>query len=224
MRGHRRPEDRQRLVHGGRPHGDLHRAHPEDRSDRRRAGAGHGPRDQPRAAESHGRADVDGDGGAARRRGHRASRPTAPRTTLGAEGLAQLGSAAAEQPPARNPRPTRSAWRSRPRRATTRARRRRCGRRWRRSSGGGPPQFLSTHPSPGNRQQTLAALAPQMMPYYEAPGPRPVYQLAAAPRRSHRTEGHRAVASAVAGVGRRSAIDATDEARLHRYCRFARTL
>ena len=29
--------------------------------------------------------------------------------------------------------------------------------------GGGPPQFLSTHPSPGNRQQTLAALAPTMM-------------------------------------------------------------
>lgn len=35
-------------------------------------------------------------------------------------------------------------------------------------SGGGPPQFLSTHPSPANRQQRLAELAPQMMPYYEA--------------------------------------------------------
>jgi predicted Zn-dependent protease len=34
-------------------------------------------------------------------------------------------------------------------------------------SGGGPPQFLSTHPSPANRQQRLAALAPQMMAYYE---------------------------------------------------------
>lgn len=34
--------------------------------------------------------------------------------------------------------------------------------------GGTPPQFLSTHPSPGNRQQTLAALAPQMEPYYRA--------------------------------------------------------
>lgn len=34
-------------------------------------------------------------------------------------------------------------------------------------SGGGPPQFLSTHPSPANRQQRLAELAPQMMPYYE---------------------------------------------------------
>lgn len=33
--------------------------------------------------------------------------------------------------------------------------------------GGGPPQFLSTHPAPGNRQQTLAALAPQMMPLYQ---------------------------------------------------------
>lgn len=31
-----------------------------------------------------------------------------------------------------------------------------------------PPQFLSTHPAPGNRQQALAALAPQMEPYYRA--------------------------------------------------------
>jgi predicted Zn-dependent protease len=43
--------------------------------------------------------------------------------------------------------------------------------------GDGPPQFLSTHPAPGNRQQTLGALAPSMMPYYEAPGERPVYPL-----------------------------------------------
>jgi len=49
------------------------------------------------------------------------------------------------------------------------------------AGGGGPPQFLSTHPSPGNRQQTLAALAPTMMRYYEAPGVRPVYQLATTP-------------------------------------------
>jgi predicted Zn-dependent protease len=34
--------------------------------------------------------------------------------------------------------------------------------------GSGPPQFLSTHPAPGNRQETLGKLAPQMMPYYEA--------------------------------------------------------
>jgi predicted Zn-dependent protease len=33
--------------------------------------------------------------------------------------------------------------------------------------GGGPPQFLSTHPSPENRQERLAELAPQMMAYYE---------------------------------------------------------
>jgi predicted Zn-dependent protease len=49
------------------------------------------------------------------------------------------------------------------------------------AGGGGPPQFLSTHPSPANRQQTLAALAPTMMAYYRAPGPRPVYQLAGTP-------------------------------------------
>ena len=46
------------------------------------------------------------------------------------------------------------------------------------AGGNGPPQFLSTHPSPGNRQATLAALAQQMMPYYLKPGPRPMYQLA----------------------------------------------
>ncbi|MFZ0257150.1 MAG: M48 family metallopeptidase [Gammaproteobacteria bacterium] len=39
------------------------------------------------------------------------------------------------------------------------------------------PQFLSTHPAPANREQRLAALVPQMMPYYEAPGARPVYRL-----------------------------------------------
>lgn len=43
--------------------------------------------------------------------------------------------------------------------------------------GSSTPQFLSTHPSPANREQTLAALASQMMPYYQAPGERPVYQL-----------------------------------------------
>ena len=41
--------------------------------------------------------------------------------------------------------------------------------------GSGPPQFLSTHPAPGNRQETLAKLAPQMMPYYEAAQNPPVY-------------------------------------------------
>jgi predicted Zn-dependent protease len=36
-----------------------------------------------------------------------------------------------------------------------------------RTSGNGPPQFLSTHPSPSNRIQALNALVPQMMPIYE---------------------------------------------------------
>jgi predicted Zn-dependent protease len=36
-----------------------------------------------------------------------------------------------------------------------------------RVAGGGPPQFLSTHPSPENRKEKLAELAPQMMAYYE---------------------------------------------------------
>ena len=45
------------------------------------------------------------------------------------------------------------------------------------AGGNGPPQFLSTHPAPQNRQATLKALENEMMPYYEAPGPRPVYKL-----------------------------------------------
>jgi predicted Zn-dependent protease len=41
----------------------------------------------------------------------------------------------------------------------------------------GPPQFLSTHPSPGNRQQELARLEPKMMQYYSADAEHPVYPL-----------------------------------------------
>jgi predicted Zn-dependent protease len=45
------------------------------------------------------------------------------------------------------------------------------------AGGKGPPQFLSTHPSPGNRQERLAKLVPEMLPYYEAPGDRPVHPM-----------------------------------------------
>jgi len=40
-----------------------------------------------------------------------------------------------------------------------------------------PPQFLSTHPSPANRQAELKMLATKMMVYYQQPGPHPVYPL-----------------------------------------------
>ena len=43
--------------------------------------------------------------------------------------------------------------------------------------GKGPPEFLSTHPAPENREKTLASLVPRMMPYYEQKGDRPVYRL-----------------------------------------------
>ena len=43
--------------------------------------------------------------------------------------------------------------------------------------GKGPPEFLSTHPSPQNREKKLAELVPQMMPYYEQKGDRPIYRL-----------------------------------------------
>jgi len=42
-------------------------------------------------------------------------------------------------------------------------------------SGGRMPEFLSTHPSPQNRQETLRKLADQMMPYYQAKGERPSF-------------------------------------------------
>jgi predicted Zn-dependent protease len=45
------------------------------------------------------------------------------------------------------------------------------------AGGKGPPEFLSTHPSPENREKKLAALVPQMMPYYEQKSQRPAYQL-----------------------------------------------
>jgi predicted Zn-dependent protease len=41
--------------------------------------------------------------------------------------------------------------------------------------GKGPPQFLSTHPSDASRQQALAKLVAKVMPYYQAPGPRPTF-------------------------------------------------
>jgi len=39
--------------------------------------------------------------------------------------------------------------------------------------GGTPPQFLSTHPNPENREKRLAALGPDMDPFYRADTPRP---------------------------------------------------
>lgn len=43
------------------------------------------------------------------------------------------------------------------------------------NSKGAPPQFLSTHPAPGNRQQALANLAPQMLQLYNPDAPAMVY-------------------------------------------------
>ena len=42
-------------------------------------------------------------------------------------------------------------------------------------AGKAPPAFLSTHPSDAQRQERLSQLVPQMLPYYEQPGPRPTY-------------------------------------------------
>ena len=43
--------------------------------------------------------------------------------------------------------------------------------------GKGPPQFLSTHPAPENREKKLAEMVPRMMPYYQQKGQRPSYEL-----------------------------------------------
>jgi len=43
--------------------------------------------------------------------------------------------------------------------------------------GEGPPQFMSTHPSPTNRQEKLRELAPQMMEYYRSATNPPSYPL-----------------------------------------------
>jgi predicted Zn-dependent protease len=43
--------------------------------------------------------------------------------------------------------------------------------------GAGPPQFMSTHPAPANRQARLGELAPQMMEYYRAATNPPSYPL-----------------------------------------------
>ncbi|MGW8220953.1 MAG: M48 family metalloprotease, partial [Syntrophobacteria bacterium] len=43
--------------------------------------------------------------------------------------------------------------------------------------GKGPPEFLSTHPSPSNREKKLTEYVPEMMPYYEQEGDRPMYKL-----------------------------------------------
>ncbi len=45
------------------------------------------------------------------------------------------------------------------------------------AQGGTPPQFLSTHPSPDNRQRKLAELEPEMRRYYDPNGNHPVYRL-----------------------------------------------
>ena len=43
--------------------------------------------------------------------------------------------------------------------------------------GKGPPEFLSTHPAPENREKKLESLVPGMMTYYEQKGERPFYKL-----------------------------------------------
>jgi len=52
----------------------------------------------------------------------------------------------------------------------------------------GQSDWLSTHPASEKRLQSLAALIPQMMPYYEDKSPRPVYKFKTARARHIRME------------------------------------
>jgi predicted Zn-dependent protease len=55
---------------------------------------------------------------------------------------------------------------------------------WRKMNGlskSKPPQFLSTHPDPENREKALAALVQQMQVYYHPEATHPVYVLADQP-------------------------------------------
>ena len=52
------------------------------------------------------------------------------------------------------------------------------------NSGRSPPEFLSTHPASERRMETLAALAPEMRPYYEAAKPKPAKPKATKKKRS----------------------------------------
>jgi predicted Zn-dependent protease len=47
--------------------------------------------------------------------------------------------------------------------------------------GSSPPEFMSTHPSDETRQQRLGALAPKMMPYYQAQVARPTHPVRMGP-------------------------------------------
>jgi predicted Zn-dependent protease len=49
------------------------------------------------------------------------------------------------------------------------------------AGGSAPAEFLSTHPSDATRQDRLGALAPKMMPYYQAGGARPTYPVRMGP-------------------------------------------
>jgi predicted Zn-dependent protease len=52
----------------------------------------------------------------------------------------------------------------------------------------GQSDFLSTHPQSEKRQETLAALVPQMMPYYDDKSPRPEYRFKAGQQLALRVE------------------------------------
>ena len=56
------------------------------------------------------------------------------------------------------------------------------------TGGRGQSDWLSTHPASEKRLQSLAALIPQMMPYYEDKSPRPVYKFKTAGTRQIRLE------------------------------------
>jgi predicted Zn-dependent protease len=54
------------------------------------------------------------------------------------------------------------------------------------SGGGGKGDFFSTHPSPEKRMEALAALVPQIDPYFRSDAPRPVFKMRQEPLQPER--------------------------------------
>lgn len=73
--------------------------------------------------------------------------------------------------------------------------------RMERSGGGGTPEFLSTHPSHGTREEQIREWLPEVLPLYEAAAPAPDVPLVArAPTSAAHASGFSSIARGVSGA------------------------
>jgi len=163
---HQRPEDRERLLHGGRQMaiytGLLEQLKPTD--DEVAQVMGHEIAHCARQTNTQERMSIamTSQVGLELAAFALGGRQGGDLGLTGAQLAAVLRDTAAEQPRERErSRPDRHRAR-RPRRLRPQCPRSRSGKRWKRPEAKEPPQFLSTHPSPENRRQRLAELGPQM--------------------------------------------------------------